>query len=148
MNDIDRIQSDGLAINPDTPVEVIADVLNRLQVIKQRAREAEALIEERLVERIKESGPFVVGTTKYYVGVKRTTRCVDVPGALDALLAATGGDWSALAQLLAAQPVKHGAARGVLDEATWGRLFKVEEADTLKEGELQKADTRFLKGGK
>lgn len=144
MNDLIQLETDGLSINPDTSVEVIADVLNRLQVIKERTREAEALIEQRLVERIREAGPFVVGTIRYYVGVKRTTKCIDVPATLDALLTVTGGDWGAMAQLLAAQPVKHGAAKGVLDEATYDRLFKVDEADELREGKLQKADTRFL----
>jgi len=146
MSDLATLES--VSISTTTPVEEISRILNDLDVMKRRIHEAEAFIEQQLIERIKESGPFVVGSIRYYVGRKRTTKCVNVPAALDAVLMAVGGDWEKFATFLAAQPVKHGAARSLLPGEVFDGLFRVEEEDELKEGsagKLMKVDQRFLK---
>jgi hypothetical protein len=150
VNDLATLESDGLRISPETPTDEIARILNTLGAMKERIKEVEKLIEAQLVERINQAGPFVLGTVRYYVGKKKTTKCVNVPGALEAVLLAVGGDWEKFTEFLSSQPVKYGAAKGILDAETWGTLFKVEEEDELKEGSaarLMKTDTKFLKGG-
>ena len=72
-------------------------------------------------------------TGRYYVGVKRTTKCRDVPLAVDAVLNACGGDFDQFMRCLASQPLKHGACAAVLG-SEWARHFKVEEQQDVKTG--------------
>ena len=147
MSDIAKIETDALTI-PTMSTEQLAELLSALAGMKERIKEAEKLVDGQLIERIKESGPFILGTVKYYVGKKKTTKCVNVPGAMEALLTAVGGDWEKFTEFMASQPVKYGAAKGVLDSKTYAGLFETTEEDELKEGSagrLLKADTRFMK---
>lgn len=56
------------------------------------------------------------------------------------------GDFDQLVGLLVSDPIKHGAARKVLPEDVYARLFHVERKTTLEQGKpkLQSVNERFL----
>jgi hypothetical protein len=149
INDITKLENDGLRIAADTPIDEIARIKNALDAMKERIKEVDALITSQLIQRIKEAGPFVIGFDRYYVGRKKLTpKCVDVAKGCEWVLTKTGGDWDKFISFLSAQPIKYGAAKTLLGEELWNELFKVEEVDELRTepaDKLCKADTRFLK---
>jgi hypothetical protein len=149
MQDLEKSKHAIIEITPETPVEQVLAVMDTIDFIKQQATEMSALIKDRMVEWINANGDIVVGTVRYYVGTKKTTKCMDVPAAVEALLAKLGGDFGGLCELFASQPLKHGACSKVFSEDEYKTFFTVDEADELKEGKpaktLQKIDTKFLR---
>src|SRR5206468_395922 len=109
--------------------------------------------EQSLAEYILANGPVQVGELLYWVGpVKKPPKCTDVPGAVDALLQATGGDLRAFCEHLSANALKHGACGQTLAPALYARLFPVNEVEELQSEEagkaikkLQKANPQFMR---
>lgn len=135
-------------IEPTTPIDDVAYALNRLDSYMQFGRELKQRLEEAVIDWIQANGDLVIGDVRYYVGVRKTTKCIDVAAAVDALLAASGGDMQAFVACLASDALKHGAAKKVLGEQ-WDRYFKVEAKPKLEneqpKKELMKVDERFVK---
>jgi hypothetical protein len=119
--------------------------------MKGIVREYESLAKEASLEYLKGGREVVSEHERYYIGNKRTTKCRDTGRALEALLIETGGDFDAVVELMASEPFKHGACRGVLGD-DWEQHFIVAEVEDVKTGkakkEIKRIDTRFEKGRK
>lgn len=148
MADTDAIAVAVRKIDATATVDDVAEALALLAGMKERIKDLEAELEERMVDYVSDHGSITIGETRYWVGPRKTTRCVNVPGAIQALLEATGGDFETFCTFLSSQPLKHGACREPLGEQ-WPFYFQTQEELELKTGQplkrLQKADTRFLK---
>lgn len=146
---LDELHHAALAINHESVIDDVAMKVQMIEAAKKRIAEIEADMKRQLIEWIEANGPLVINETKYYVGDRKDTKCVDVPATVQALLEATGGDFGKVCECLASQPVKHGASKRVLSADQYDALFKVETVPVLKEGvaqkQLQKVNTNFLR---
>lgn len=137
-------------ISDDQDTEAVLDSLNTLEAVTRRARELKSAVEESVVSWIEVNGDLhVPGTSaRYYAGTKKTTKCVDVRRAFEAVLDAAGGDLGAAMETLASNAIKAAAARKVLSGEAYGPLFVTEEKPVLKEGKATKSlirvDERFV----
>ena len=137
-------------IKHDSDAETVVEHLDALNVLARRARELKSILEEAVVSWIEDNGDLhVPGTTvRYYAGTKKTTKCVDVRRAFEAVLDAAGGDLEAAMETLASNAIKAAAARKVLSGEAYGSLFVTEEKPVLKEGKATKSlirvDERFV----
>jgi hypothetical protein len=145
--DTNELETSIVQIADDAPVPVLLEAGDKLAALGEFLKEARAMWEAKMVEHIQRNGPVEVGTVRYYVGPKRTTKCVDVPGAVEALLAKVEGDFQRFCDHLSSGAVKYGAARDTLDPADFDRLFTTTEETELKEGKprLQRVDTKYLR---
>jgi len=148
-SDIARLHAAGVSVAGDD-TDAIHDILTQFAGMKAAIREAEAAFRAHLLEIIQETGrDIVVGDVRYYAGTKRETECVDVKGAIESALTVTGGDLDVVVSMLCKDPIKPGAARGLLPAADFALLFKVVEKPELREGkavkQLMSMDTRFVK---
>ena len=145
--DLATVSEQCRSITADMSIEQVMDIRNDLMVIEDRVREAKKSLNAALMEYIEANGPFQVGEVKYYVGEKKKTVCVDVPTCIEALLTRLGGDFGEFCKLLASQPLKPGAARGVL-EKEWDQHFRVEIVKDVKTGkpvrEAKAVNEKFL----
>jgi hypothetical protein len=150
LSTADQIENQILAINDEATADHVADVLTRLDAYMQRGKALRETLEPLLTEWIKAHGELRIGEVRYYVGPKRTTKCIDVPGCVEALLIASGGDFGTLCEFFASQPLKYGACKEPLGEA-WAKFFNVVVEEELKDGEvkpvkkIQRVDERFIK---
>ncbi len=146
---LDPLDSEVMTIEPSLSVDEVMTIYERVQFAKQETRRIEADLKEAMVEYIQANGPIEVGTKKYYVGDDKTTKCVNVASTVNAILSATYGDVGRLAELMSAQPFKHGACKMVLTADMHSQLFVTETKPKLKEGkavkQLQVIDTQYLK---
>ena len=137
------------SLSPESPHDDVLDVLQRIAAAKQTINEMELLANDAAIQWIDANGDLVVGDVRYYVGVNKTTKCVDVRATMEAALTATGGDVDAMTELLGSGAWKHGACRKVLDADDFHRLFITTEKSNLKSDEpersLQRVDQRFVK---
>jgi hypothetical protein len=145
-SDIGQLESAALVVNDDTPPEVCVEILSKLDGLKARIRDAEAVIKGRMVEYCLSTGRRIeLGDGSYwYAGSESQTTCLDKAATLEALLEANGGDVRGLADVIASNGIKHGAAGKLLEPEVYHRLFKVEVKDKLKRV-LLKADPKYLK---
>jgi hypothetical protein len=120
-------------ITTDMTIDQVMEVKDRLDTAKRLVREADAMMKRALIDYINEHGAFEFGGIRYYVGSRKKTTCVNVPAAVESILQHVGGDFHAFCDLLAAQPIKHGAARGVLGE-DWDIHFTTEVVPDVKTG--------------
>jgi len=80
----------------------------------------------------------------------KTTKCTDLPGAVEALLDASGGDFGKFVNVLSSGAIKPGAASKVLSPEAYKRFFLTTYPDTLEEsggktaGRLARVDDFFL----
>ena len=132
--------------------ESVVDRLGQLDVLMSAARQLKDNLEQAVIEWIEEHGDLHVPgmSVRYYAGIRKSTKCTDVPKAFLALLEASGGDLDKALGTLASGAIKHGAARGLLAEAVFDSLFVTEEKPELKEGKPRKSlirvDERFARG--
>lgn len=141
-------QSIALAIEPirvrvlQAPLDQadeIARVLMAAQTLKKLAGEIETLAKQKAMEHIEATGQdLVIGTTRYYAGVRKVTKCRDKQGTLDAILRICEGDMSRAAEYFASDPFKHGQLKRDLPPAEYELLFTVEERPELVEGKAKK----------
>lgn len=136
---------------PNATAEDFLTVQHVVAGMKQVMRDYDQLAKEASLEFINEHGPVETETERYYVGSKKTTKCRDTGKTLEAILTETGGDFGAAVELMASEPFKPGACKGVLGDS-WERCFIVNETPDLKTGkpkkEVKRIDKRFEKGRK
>jgi hypothetical protein len=145
---LDRLEADVLAVAPELTVEQVADTLGRLDYMAERIKKLKADLEPRLFAYVDANGPFEIGPMRYCIKTEKKTKCVNVPGALNALLDACAGDFDELCKSLSASPIKYGDARTRLGDEKWSQFFEVIEQRTLDDKPVKsvtKVDTRFLK---
>lgn len=145
---IPSLEKQVLALGTSAPAEAVADVLNRVQVLTREIKRVKDLWEQIAIEWIQANGDLQIGDMRYYVGHPKTTKCNDIPATVEALMQATGGDFRAFCECLSAGAIKHGAAKKVLAESDFARLFSVTEQTSLEEGKPTKklcsVNERFL----
>lgn len=159
MNQEKTIERALANMDPDTPIETIAENWMRIDDLIRRAKAFREEFEQQCIEWIEANGRdieilFQDGSViRYYVGNAKTVKCADVPGTLLELLQVAAGDLDAVANCLGSSAWKHGAVKKLLAELGAGdkydSLFVVEEKQELKEGKpvkrLQKFDSRFVR---
>lgn len=121
--------------------------MHTLAALKQAARDYAAMVDDAALEYLDRHGAVETPTERYYLGKSRTTRCRDTGRCIESILAATGGDLDKLADLLASQPLKHGACKGVLGDE-WDRHFEVVEKDKVEVKRVDPAQLPARAGGK
>jgi hypothetical protein len=138
-----------LAIDAESTADGVLTYRGLVDSLKEQVRELDALMKEKMAEWMEVNGQISAGTVRYYLGVKKDTKCVDARQTVESVFTATGGDMDAFTGLLVSQPFKPGAAREVLDADTYARLFVTEEKPEIKEGKpvksVQKIDTAFTR---
>lgn len=145
-----EIQTSILDIDDTASADHVAATITRLEAYIERGKELKVEMESALMRWITVNGEVQIGTVRYYVGTKKTTRCIDTAGAIERLLMLTSGDFEAVCACLASQPLKPGACREVMGD-DWAKFFNVFEESDLKEGKpikrVQKIDERFIGKG-
>lgn len=141
-----QIEDPGEQTNPASK-DLAADMLGKVDALKQRTRELATRAEEIACGVIQLHGDIVIGDVRYYVGTEKTVKCANKAGTLESLLDATGGDFEAVCGMLSSDPFKYGAVRTAIGEERFDTLFKTETRIDLKTGKplrgLQKFDGRF-----
>lgn len=118
-------------------------------VMRELAEKVKRFEAEVVTPAVAERGGVMVGPIRWYVAREKDTRCVSVAEALEAALAAAGGDVAQVAACLAANAWKPGACRKALPPDVFGRLFVTTEKQVLRDGraagpKLASVDTRFI----
>lgn len=132
--------------DPETPTEIIAETLDSVQWFQERAKELREACDTAMTDRLKQSGQSLrLGKWLYSLKHPKRVKCRSVPLAVSTLLHELGGDFDVFCKLLAANPLKHGACRQVLNsDAKFNTLFETVIDDKL-EKELVKTDLTFVK---
>lgn len=144
------VENDIILLTPLVPKDIVLQAMERVHFLKKEAKRLDDLFEQFAIEWIRSNGDLVVNdTVRYYVGATKTTKCVDVPETIKALLNATDGDFGKLCETLSSGCIKHGAAKKILSEEDFTKLFITSSSDNLEEGKpdkkLKKIDTKFVK---
>lgn len=132
-----------------TSVETLLQAGDMVARLGEFARDIKAQWEAKMVDHIQRSGPVVHGDWIYTVKTPPVTKCVDVPGAVEALLVTCQGDFGTFCEHLSSNALKHGAARKTLPQDVFDRLFVTTRAPELDRAEatprrLQKINTKFI----
>ena len=145
MNDLAKLETDILVLNPDAPIDALLGLMNRVRAAKDQLRKIERMIEDRGIEFINARGAFRAGDILYTVGRDKRVKCTDPKSLLSTLLEATGGDLDRVADCLASDAWKSGATRQTLEEhgrsGEFDRHFNMEEVPRLK---LKVINTKFI----
>jgi hypothetical protein len=138
MSDLAQLIGDEVTRMPGEPdAATLTFMLDKMTAIQNAADEAVKRVKAAMLESIIRTGqPIVVGDIKYYAGIKKTTKCVDVRAAL--LLFLKKHDIATLEDCLASGAFKHGECRKRLDPKHYAALFVETEAGELKEGKPPK----------
>lgn len=148
-NPLSELESSIAAIDATTPHDVVAEIVTRVDYFKGAAKQLDTLLKEALLEYLNEPGKeLIIGENRYYIGTKKKVVSGDKGKLLEALLESSGGDFEAVAEVLASQPFKHGACKGVLGDA-WGDHFTELVEDDVKTGkpkkEIKVVNDRFIR---
>lgn len=143
-------------MDAESSLEDVILCMNQVKAVKDRVKEIDRVMTDKVIAFIRHNGPFSVGPIRYYVGNAKTTKCVDLAIATETLLpvcsiAIGDADLIAFVGLLSSNAYKHGAARALLTEKgqaeLYDVLFQTKEEPELKEGKpkLQAMNTDFIK---
>jgi hypothetical protein len=154
VTDLDQLQQAALAISPHSTVDEACDVISRIDAAMERAKELRATLEQVVTEWVKENGPLMFGTIRFYLGTEKKVICKGNKECLEAMLRVCGGDVEAVAKLLGSGAFKYGSVRTTLEMAgvpeKFDELFETTEKEELKEGKpekvkkLRRVDEKFL----
>jgi len=134
---IETIEIDSAQMSTDWPLDDVLEARAMLLNFKARMKEAEATMNANLVEWIEANGDITFGTKRLYVGHPKTTKCKNVGRAMLALFDACDGDFKEVANCMSINAIKHGAARGILEDQ-WDDHFTVTTKPAVKEGAAEK----------
>ncbi len=150
MNTLEIIKREVPLATLEMTNDQVVHILDHAQFVKREVTALVAQLEISILEWIQAHGDLIVSDSiRYYAGTSKTTKCVDLPAAVAALMEATGGNFEKFCEVLSANALKHGAAKKVMDPNVYDLCFKVEIKDTLEEGKpvkkLMKADDAFVR---
>lgn len=146
---ISEAQSALATLDCDSTPEAVAAVVQRIDAIKKAVRELDQMKAEVLAEWLGDDRSLEIGPKRYYMGKTVDKRARDNAKALDALLAAAGGDFEKVAGCISkgASAWKYATARQLLGESYDDHF--IETVKTNVKGETIKTvkavDTRFQK---
>ncbi len=139
MATVEEIQNAIARIDPGTPMESVVVARDMLKTLMDRLKEMKREADEATVAWIEVNGPIEVGEMRTIaVNYEKDTTCIDVAGAVEAIVATDGG-FPALCGCLSTGAMKHGAAKKVLSPAEYERLFKTRIKPVIKDGKTGKA---------
>jgi len=121
----------------------LLDVRSGIKALQAKLKEFAAEVEEALIEHITAHGDIDIGEGKrLYIGVQRDYRCRDNAATFVAVLGATGGDETLMAEALSSGAWKPGACRKLLGD-TFVNHFEETVAQDLKTGSARKIVKTF-----
>jgi hypothetical protein len=144
---LDAVRAELLKLGAKCPMDQILTARQHVQVMLDRVKNMKTFLEACMLEWIIENhADIVCGEVRWYAGTAKTVKCHNIPGALEALMVATEGDFSKLCEVLSSNAIKQGAAKKILRD-DWNKFFTVAEEQDLKEGKpvksLQTFNTAF-----
>lgn len=140
---LEELHKEIVSCGDSTPGETLHAVRDKVIAAKQRCTELMALLDAIAIEHVKASGPFEVGDIRYTVGNRKQVKCKNTGEAARTILETFGPD--ELANCLASDALKHGAASRLLPPDEFDRLFETTYTDKL---ELKALNTKFLPKGR
>jgi hypothetical protein len=145
-----HVEAMALAIVPETPADNVLEIYDRIKFYKSELNRIHGVCEQQMIEWIKANGDLQVREgVRYYVGREKRTKCVNLPAAVEALLASAEGDFARFCEGLSSGAVKYGHAAKVLPAEVYEQCFTTEYVEDMKEGgakkKLLKADEQFIK---
>jgi hypothetical protein len=143
---------DALHLKTNAPVDIVLELLDRMEVIQQRAKQAKEVIEQAVVEWIEVNGEIEMGDIRWYVGEYKTTKCTNVAEFLAIIQTVLEDQPDDIAAIMTSQPFKHGATRSLLEKlnlsGVYDEHFVTESRPNLKTGKprkgLHKVNEHFL----
>lgn len=133
--ELTRLATEIVGTGEYTTTDLLLDYGDKIAAAKQVLREVEAEWERRMIERIDRDGPIKCGEILYRVGNPPKTTCLNLPGAVQAVLESVGGDFDVFCQHLSANALKHGACQKTLPPERYAELFHVEREKELTKDE-------------
>jgi hypothetical protein len=128
-------------VQPDASADDVCAALVWLDRLAEIYKEAKAAIETDVKAWICEHGPVRIGEILWWVGgEKKPPKCVDVPGASEALLMRLDGDWQAMCEHFASSPIKYGAFKATMGEEAFAKFFRQDIVDELHAEPVEKAE--------
>lgn len=152
MDSLTILRAHVLDLEPAASVEEALDLWNRVERAKSLLREVSRDMEAQFLAWLQtQPGQSVeCGDLRYYVGSKKTVKCIDTIAALNAVVDAAGMDPDAIGGCLAAQPFRFGATKKLIGEAVYAALFDETVEPDLMTGKPRRVvkvvDQRFLDG--
>ena len=129
-------------------IERMAELRAKIDFLKEFTKRIAGRWDDMMLAIVQDKGDQVIGEIRYYAGVEKKTKCPDKAKGLETILECAGGDFGAVAEMLASDPFKPGACKELLGER-WGEVFQVIEKDELKEGKPSKklvaVNERFIR---
>ena len=118
-------------------IERMAELRAKIDFLKEFTKRIAGRWDDMMLAIVQDKGDQVIGEIRYYAGVEKKTKCPDKAKGLETILECAGGDFGAVAEMLASDPFKPGACKELLGER-WGEVFEVTEKAELKEGKPSK----------
>ena len=115
----------------ESTAEETLTIIHDIAAFSQAAAELKRKAEAATIAWIDLNGELNDGERRWYVGVEKKEKCIDIAKTLTALIEAKAGDVDGVAQYLTSDPFKAGACGSVIDRDTH---FKSEYRKDLKEG--------------
>ena len=145
----DDVDTALIRLGDHSSADEVAATLEQVVLLQQKAREFKRLLDEEIISWIKANGDLRLGDIRYYVGRKKRVKVRNGSEALSAMVVAASGDIGTVADLMAAQPWKHGAVKKQLGDAKFAELFEEIIEDDLKTGKptevLKRLDESFVR---
>ena len=133
--DLSIIDQTVISFGDDTPTDLLLDLGDRIAAARELVKEINRRWEAAMVERIDRDGPIKCGEILYRVGEPPKTTCLNLPGAVQAVLENVGGDFDLFCQHLSANALKHGACSKTLPPDVYAALFHTEHEKKLQHDE-------------
>jgi len=145
----DDVDTALIRLGDHSSADEVAATLEQVVLLQQKAREFKRLLDEEIISWIKANGDLRLGDIRYYVGRKKRVEVRSGSEALSAMVVAASGDIGTVADLMSAQPWKHGAVKKQLGDAKFAELFEEIIEDDLKTGKptevLKRLDEAFVR---
>lgn len=133
MNDLEITITDQAHLGAKP--EQLAELWEFVCAVERDAKSAKSMLKERMAEWCEVNGDLTIGETRYYAGHENETKCLDVRGALEALM---HGDIDTLINCLRSDPFKPSVCREAMPPLEYDRLFETKQKPVLKEGKPKK----------
>lgn len=150
-NALASLESEIIDLGENVSMETIATVSERVGFYMGELKRLDKILDQHMIEWIKKNGPIRISdSVRYVLTHPKTTKCNDVPATIEAVLAASGGDFKKMCDVLSAGAIKHGAASKILPPEEYAKLFSVTVKDKLEDGgpapkEVTRIDSSFIR---
>lgn len=148
--DTDSLNTAIVTLAPDAPTELLLEFGDKLDSLQEKLKEMRRVWENHMIDRINAEGAIKNGDILYRVGYPPTTKCVNLAGAVEAVLTTVGGDFEAFCAHLSANALKHGQCSKTLPPEKYAELFQTDrkaelQADEATPRRLSKTNLAFCR---